>query len=164
MKKCVFMISLAAVLLMTSCASKKELVACQEENKALQTNYQDTKEQLAVSSTRVSSLEEQIAELEARKDEEYTELESRYKALQEEAQRLVDFADTAEKASSIFTELRNVACGYMNMGEGYYAVLTADATRPVDLDRLDTIRNWLREETESDQCEVNINFVRTEEN
>ncbi len=63
MKKCVFMISLAAALLMTSCASKKELVACQEENKALQTNYQDTKEQLAVSSTRVSSLEEQIAEL-----------------------------------------------------------------------------------------------------
>ena len=57
------MISLAAALLMTSCASKKELVACQEENKALQTNYQDTKEQLAVSSTRVSSLEEQIAEL-----------------------------------------------------------------------------------------------------
>ena len=63
MKKCVFMISLAAVLLMTSCASKKDLVACQEENKALQTNYQDTKEQLAASNTRVSSLEEQIAEL-----------------------------------------------------------------------------------------------------
>ena len=63
MKKNVFMISLVSVLLMTSCASKKELVACQEENKALQSNFQDTKEQLAASNTRVASLEEQLAEL-----------------------------------------------------------------------------------------------------
>jgi chemotaxis protein MotB len=63
MKKSVFMISLVSVVLMTSCASKKDLVACQEENKTLQTNYQDTKEQLAASNTRVASLEEQIAEL-----------------------------------------------------------------------------------------------------
>ena len=33
----------AASMLITSCSSKKELVACQEENKALQTNYTDTK-------------------------------------------------------------------------------------------------------------------------
>ena len=63
MKKIVFMMSLVAAMLMTSCASKKDLVACQEENKALQANYQNTKEQLAASTTRVASLEEQIAEL-----------------------------------------------------------------------------------------------------
>jgi chemotaxis protein MotB len=63
MKKSIFMISLVSVLLMSSCASKKDLVACQEENKALQSNYQETKEQLAASTTRVASLEEQIAEL-----------------------------------------------------------------------------------------------------
>lgn len=63
MKKSIFMISLVSVLLMSSCASKKDLVACQEENKALQSNYQNTKEQLAASTTRVASLEEQIAEL-----------------------------------------------------------------------------------------------------
>ena len=63
MKKSIFMMSLAAVLLMTSCASKKDLAACKEENKALQTNYQNTKEQLAASTTRVASLEEQISEL-----------------------------------------------------------------------------------------------------
>ena len=63
MKKSIFMMSLVSVLLLTSCSSKKELVACQEENKALQTNYQNTKEQLAASTTRVASLEEQIAEL-----------------------------------------------------------------------------------------------------
>ena len=63
MKKSIFMISLVSVLLMTSCASKKPLLECQEENKALQANYQSTKEQLAASTTRVASLEEQIAEL-----------------------------------------------------------------------------------------------------
>ena len=53
------MMALAAALLTTSCASKKDLVACQEENKALQSNYQDAKEQLAAANARVSSLEEQ---------------------------------------------------------------------------------------------------------
>ena len=61
MKKNVFMISLVAGLLLTSCASKKELQACQEDNKALQANYQDTKEQLAAANTRVASLQEQLA-------------------------------------------------------------------------------------------------------
>lgn len=61
MKKKVFMISLAAGLLLTSCASKKELQACQEDNKALQTSYQDAKEQLAAANTRVASLQEQLA-------------------------------------------------------------------------------------------------------
>ena len=61
MKKNVFMFSLAVVLLMmTSCVSKKELVACQEENKALQANYVETKEQLAAANARATSLEQQM--------------------------------------------------------------------------------------------------------
>ncbi len=61
MKKNVFMFSLAAVsLMMTSCVSKKELVACQEENKALQANYVDVKEQLAAANARATSLEQQM--------------------------------------------------------------------------------------------------------
>ena len=60
MKKTVFMIALVAGVLFTSCSSKKELLACQEDNKALQTNYQNTKEQLAAANTRVASLQEQL--------------------------------------------------------------------------------------------------------
>jgi chemotaxis protein MotB len=60
MKKSIFMMSLVSVLLMTSCVSKKELVACQEENKALQANYMDAKEQLAAANARATSLEEQM--------------------------------------------------------------------------------------------------------
>ena len=56
-----------AGLCLTSCASKKKLLACQNEYAALQTSYQeakdnlaDTKEKLAAAQVRVSSLEEQM--------------------------------------------------------------------------------------------------------
>ena len=65
MKKSVFLVSMAAVtMLMTSCVSKKELIACQEENKAIQANYMDTKEQLAAANARVTSMEEQMKQQE----------------------------------------------------------------------------------------------------
>ena len=47
-------------VLTTSCASKKELENCQLENKQLTTDYQQSKEQLAASQARVTSLEEQL--------------------------------------------------------------------------------------------------------
>lgn len=63
MKKSILVMTMAvSAMLMTSCASKKDLVACQEENKALQTNYTDTKEKLAAASARVASLEQQLAQ------------------------------------------------------------------------------------------------------
>ena len=64
MKKSVFMISMAAALLLTSCVSKKDLEACQQENKSLQANYTDTKEKLAAATTRAASLEEQLKQQE----------------------------------------------------------------------------------------------------
>ena len=64
MKKSVFMISLVAAMMLTGCASKKDLEACQQENKSLQSNYMDTKEKLAASTARVASLEEQLKQQE----------------------------------------------------------------------------------------------------
>ena len=63
MKKNILMLTLAAgVLLVTSCASKKDLVNWQNENKDLTANYQDAKEQLAASQARVASLQERLAQ------------------------------------------------------------------------------------------------------
>lgn len=53
---------LGAILVVSSCASKKDLENCQAENRSLTANYQDTKEQLAASKARVSSLEDQLAQ------------------------------------------------------------------------------------------------------
>ena len=60
MKKINIVTTFAIALLLSSCAMKKDLAACQEENKALQTNYVDTKEKLAAANVRVASLEEQL--------------------------------------------------------------------------------------------------------
>ena len=50
-----------AGLLFTSCASKKDLVNCQTENKSLIESLQSTKEDLAGKNARITSLEEQLA-------------------------------------------------------------------------------------------------------
>jgi len=49
----------AAAVLMSSCASKKELTSCREENKSLTENLQSAKEDLAGKNARITSLEEQ---------------------------------------------------------------------------------------------------------
>jgi len=53
------MMALAAGLMMTSCASKKDLVNCQTENKSLTASLQSAKEDLAAKNARITSLEEQ---------------------------------------------------------------------------------------------------------
>ena len=65
-KKLLMMLLATGCVFMTSCISKKELVACQDENKSLTQNYMTTKEQLAAANARVTSLEEQLAQ--AQKD------------------------------------------------------------------------------------------------
>ena len=60
MKKIMFF-ALTTALMLSSCASKKELVACQDENKSLTTNLQNVREDLAAKNARVQSLEEQLA-------------------------------------------------------------------------------------------------------
>ena len=52
---------MAAGLMLTSCASKKDLVNCQTENRSLTESLQATKEDLAAKNARVASLEEQLA-------------------------------------------------------------------------------------------------------
>ena len=60
MKKNVFMMMAVAGLLFASCASKKDLVNCQTENKSLTESLQSAKEDLAAKNARLTSLEEQL--------------------------------------------------------------------------------------------------------
>lgn len=63
MKKSVLILTLTAgILMISSCASKKDLQNCQNENRELTTNYQTVKEQLAASQAKVSALEDQLAQ------------------------------------------------------------------------------------------------------
>lgn len=63
MKQKTFIATLfAGLVLVSSCASKKELDNCRLENKNLTESFQSTKEELAASRARVNSLEEQLAQ------------------------------------------------------------------------------------------------------
>ncbi len=70
MKRNITMAAIAiAALTITSCASKKDLANCQSENKSLTASLQSTREDLAGKNARITSLEEQLADLRKNNDE-----------------------------------------------------------------------------------------------
>ena len=60
MKKKVILFAATAAILLSSCASKKELLSCRDENKSLTANLQSTREDLAGKNARITSMEEQL--------------------------------------------------------------------------------------------------------
>ena len=71
-KNLLIMTALAGLMLVSSCASKKDLEDCRQQNlklmesgKEMIINYQQSKEQLAAANARVASLEEQLAQAKA---------------------------------------------------------------------------------------------------
>ena len=66
MKKNLLVLTLCAgALLMTGCASKKDLQNCQSENQRLTSEYQNAKETIAANNARIRSLEDQLAQAKA---------------------------------------------------------------------------------------------------
>ena len=60
--KFLVMAMMAGALLVSSCASKKDLQNCQNENKELTSNYQAAKEKLAATEARLAALQEQLSD------------------------------------------------------------------------------------------------------
>ena len=60
MKKKIIVLALGAIVVFGSCVSKKELLACQTENKELGEKYVDVKEQLAAANARLDGLQDQL--------------------------------------------------------------------------------------------------------
>ena len=60
MNKKIIVLALGAIIMFGSCASKKELEACQNQNKELGQKYVDVKEQLAAANARAVTLQEQL--------------------------------------------------------------------------------------------------------
>lgn len=66
MKKNLLTFTLVAVaILLSSCASKKDLENCQTENQRLTGEYQSAKETIAANNARIKSLEDQLAQAKA---------------------------------------------------------------------------------------------------
>ena len=69
MKKVLFFATMiAGCIMISSCASKKELVNCQNENKELSAQYQNARESLAAANARINSLSDQLKSCQSNND------------------------------------------------------------------------------------------------
>ena len=133
MRNRIFLFSLvAAGLLMTSCASKKDLLNCQNENRTLTSNYQDVKEQLAASNARVTSLEEQLAQ--AKKD--YAKLQrSLDKSLSNASQNNVSIEKLVDQINESNKYIRHLV-EVKSKSDSLNMVLTNNLTRSLSKEEL----------------------------
>ena len=137
MKYQIYILSvLAAGMLMTSCASKKDLLDCQNENTALSNKYNDvreqlstTKEQLAASNSRVTSLEEQLQQ--AKRD--YAKLQrSLDKSLENSSQNIDKLVDQINESNLYIRHLVDVK----SKSDSLSMVLTNNLTRSLSKEEL----------------------------
>ncbi len=139
---------IAAAIMMSSCASKKSLENCQNENKVLSTNYQNTKDkladvqsQLAASKARVSSLQDQLAQ--ARKD--YEKLQSSLdKSLTTGSQTNMNISKLVDQINESNQYIRHLV-EVKSKSDSLNMVLTNNLTRSL---------------SQSEQKEVNVQVLK----
>ncbi len=61
-KRTLFSVLAIGCLVLSGCASKKDLENCQNENRQLTSEYQTAKETIAANNARIKSLEDQLAQ------------------------------------------------------------------------------------------------------
>ena len=139
MKKNVFMIALAFGLLMTGCASKKDLVNCQTENKSLTESLQATKEDLAAKNARIASLEEQqrgMQQLLKNAEDKYAKLqESLDKSLTNASQNNISIEKLVDQINESNQYIRHLV-EVKSKSDSLNMVLTNNLTRSLSKEEL----------------------------
>ena len=139
MKKSVFLIALAIGLMMTSCASKKDLANCQTENKSLTEKLQDTREDLAGKNARIQALEEQQRGLQ----QALKNAEAKYAALQQSLDKSLTNASQNNISIEKLVDQINESNQYIrhlvevkSKSDSLNMVLTNNLTRSLSQDEL----------------------------
>lgn len=140
MKKNAIIIPLmAGCVLMSGCVSKKQLENCQSESRELARNYMNTKEELAASKTRVTSLEEQLAqqkELMAQQKESYEALQkSLDKSLTASNQTTVNISKLVDQINESNQYIRHLV-DMKSKSDSLNMVLTNNLTRSLSRDEM----------------------------
>ena len=139
MKKNVLFMALAIGLLMTSCASKKDLVNCQTENKSLTESLQATKEDLAAKNARIASLEEQqrgMQQLLKNAEEKYAKLqESLDKSLTNASQNNISIEKLVDQINESNQYIRHLV-EVKSKSDSLNMVLTNNLTRSLSKEEL----------------------------
>jgi chemotaxis protein MotB len=139
MKKSVFLIALAVGLMMTSCASKKDLANCQTENKSLTEKLQDAREDLAGKNARIQALEEQQRGLQ----QALKNAEAKYDALQQSLDKSLTNASQNNISIEKLVDQINESNQYIrhlvevkSKSDSLNMVLTNNLTRSLSQDEL----------------------------
>ena len=140
MRKNIVMFSVVAgCVLMSSCVSKKALENCQNENseltenfKGMAKNYQDAKEQLAASTARVTSLEDQLAQ----QKKDYAALQSSLdKSLTNAGQNNVSIEKLVDQINDANQYIRHLV-EVKSKSDSLNLVLTNNLTRSLSTDEM----------------------------
>ena len=139
MKKNVLFMALAIGFLMTSCASKKDLVNCQTENKSLTESLQATKEDLAAKNARIASLEEQqrgMQQLLKNAEDKYAKLqESLDKSLTNASQNNISIEKLVDQINESNQYIRHLV-EVKSKSDSLNMVLTNNLTRSLSKEEL----------------------------
>ena len=139
MKKNVFLMALAVGLMMTSCASKKDLVNCQTENKSLTEKLQDARKDLAAKNARITSLEEQQRGMQqalAAAEAKYAKLqESLDKSLTNASQNNISIEKLVDQINESNQYIRHLV-EVKSKSDSLNMVLTNNLTRSLSQDEL----------------------------
>ena len=139
MKKNVIMIALAFGLIMTGCASKKDLENCQTENKSLTEKLQDAREDLAGKNARISALEDQQRGLQqalAAAEAKYAKLqESLDKSLTNASQNNISIEKLVDQINESNQYIRHLV-EVKSKSDSLNMVLTNNLTRSLSKEEL----------------------------
>ena len=139
MKKNVLFMALAVSLLMTSCASKKDLENCQTENKSLTESLQSAKEDLAAKNARIASLEEQqrgMQQLLKNAEDKYAKLqESLDKSLTNASQNNISIEKLVDQINESNQYIRHLV-EVKSKSDSLNMVLTNNLTRSLSKEEL----------------------------
>jgi chemotaxis protein MotB len=139
MRKNFFIVAAAAAILLSGCASKKELQSCRDGNKSLTANLQSTKEDLAGKNARIASLEEQLKAQQKALDEQkysYAKLqESLDKSLTNASQNNVSIDKLVDQINESNQYIRHLV-EVKSKSDSLNMVLTNNLTRSLSKEEL----------------------------
>ncbi|MBR1415586.1 MAG: OmpA family protein [Prevotella sp.] len=139
MKRNVLFLAIGAAVLLSSCGSKKELLACREQNSTLTTSLQTTKEDLAGKNARISSLEEQLSAQKralALQEEKYNKLqESLNQSLKNANQNNVSIEKLVDQINESNQYIRHLV-EVKSKSDSLNMVLTNNLTRSLSKEEL----------------------------
>ena len=138
MKKSILMIAVSALIL-SSCASKKDLAECQTTNKTLNESLQAAKEDLAAKNARIASLEEQqrgMQQLLKNAEEKYAKLqESLDKSLTNASQNNISIEKLVDQINESNQYIRHLV-EVKSKSDSLNMVLTNNLTRSLTKDEM----------------------------